>query len=213
MRTLRHVCADRGARLSCDVMNKRQIAPCNNDQIKIFIGPLLSLHKYMAVVIRRLICGQSSQISRTLCLPDRAFGSTLNLYRRSLVTSSYNMGADTASAYRANGDNGDDGSTEGELNQWKHRAPYRVHSSNDGFKTRYNAQCHCGKVRYQLSREKPLDAKFCHCTTCQRLHGKSDMSRFECLLELHDQFPNQVKYDADVYDRRSLSVVCYLPQG
>jgi hypothetical protein len=26
-------------------------------------------------------------------------------------------------------------------------------------------------VQYQLSREKPLDAKFCHCKTCQVIHG------------------------------------------
>ncbi|KAL8802943.1 MAG: hypothetical protein Q9182_003493 [Xanthomendoza sp. 2 TL-2023] len=73
--------------------------------------------------------------------------------------------------YNANGDNGDMGSTEGELNEWKHRAPYRVHDKQEGFKVRYEASCHCGKVQYQLSREKPLDAKYCHCTTCQKIHG------------------------------------------
>lgn len=78
--------------------------------------------------------------------------------------------ADTQS-YRANGDNGDDGSTEGELNQWKFRAPYKVHDNDPNFKARYEGSCHCGKVKYQLSREKPLDAKYCHCTTCQKIHG------------------------------------------
>lgn len=71
----------------------------------------------------------------------------------------------------ANGDNGDRGELEGELNQWKFRAPYRVHEEDPDFSVRYEGSCHCGKVRYQLSREKPLDAKFCHCTTCQKLHG------------------------------------------
>ena len=74
--------------------------------------------------------------------------------------------------YTSNGDNGDQGSTEGELNAWKHRAPYRVHDKNEHFKTRYEGSCHCGKIKYQLSREKPLDAKYCHCTTCQKIHGK-----------------------------------------
>ncbi|KAL8751187.1 MAG: hypothetical protein Q9199_006597 [Rusavskia elegans] len=75
------------------------------------------------------------------------------------------------STYTANGENGDQGSTEGELNEWKQRPPYRVHDEAADFKVRYEGSCHCGKVRYQLSREKPLDAKFCHCTTCQKIHG------------------------------------------
>ncbi|KAF6222369.1 hypothetical protein HO133_001455 [Letharia lupina] len=79
--------------------------------------------------------------------------------------------AEHASSYRANGDNGDEGNTEGDLNAWKHRAPYKVHDSDPNFHARYEASCHCGKIRYQLSREKPLDSKYCHCTTCQKLHG------------------------------------------
>ena len=79
--------------------------------------------------------------------------------------------AEHASTYRANGDNGDEGSTEGEHNQWKFRAPYKVHDNDPNFHARYSASCHCGKIRYQLSREKPLDSKYCHCTTCQKLHG------------------------------------------
>ena len=79
--------------------------------------------------------------------------------------------AEHASTYRTNGDNGDDGSTEGEHNQWKFRAPYKVHDNDPNFHARYSASCHCGKIKYQLSREKPLDSKYCHCTTCQKLHG------------------------------------------
>lgn len=56
--------------------------------------------------------------------------------------------------------------------EWKQRAPYRIHEPNEGFKTRYEASCHCGKVKYQLSREEPLDSKLCHCTTCQTQHGE-----------------------------------------
>ena len=43
-------------------------------------------------------------------------------------------------------------------------------SAHDEFEARYEARCHCGTVRYQVSAE-PVDAKICHCTMCQRLHG------------------------------------------
>jgi hypothetical protein len=62
-------------------------------------------------------------------------------------------------------------STQGE-NEWKARPPYRVHEPNEEFHALYEASCHCGQVEYQLSREKPLDSKLCHCTTCQTQHGK-----------------------------------------
>lgn len=72
---------------------------------------------------------------------------------------------------KSSGSNSSD--VEGEQNEWKFRAPYKVHENKDGggFNTLYEASCHCGRVKYQLSREKPLDAKYCHCTTCQVLHG------------------------------------------
>ena len=54
--------------------------------------------------------------------------------------------------------------------EWKARAPYKLHEKGS-FKARYEGSCNCGKVTYQLNREKPLDAKYCHCTTCQTLHG------------------------------------------
>lgn len=61
---------------------------------------------------------------------------------------------------------------EGEHNEWKFRAPYKVHSKEEQFNALYEGGCHCGRVRYQLSRERPLDAKYCHCGTCQVLHGE-----------------------------------------
>ena len=39
-----------------------------------------------------------------------------------------------------------------------------------GFVAKYQALCFCGAVRYEVSAD-PVDAKICHCTTCQRLHG------------------------------------------
>jgi len=59
------------------------------------------------------------------------------------------------------------------LEDWKTQAPYKIHENDPNFHARYEGGCHCGRVKYQLSREKPLDAKYCHCTTCQKLHGTS----------------------------------------
>jgi hypothetical protein len=57
------------------------------------------------------------------------------------------------------------------ISEWKQRAPYKVHDKNENFDVKYEANCHCGKVKYQLSRREPLDSKLCHCTTCQTQHG------------------------------------------
>lgn len=62
-------------------------------------------------------------------------------------------------------------STDRDIDAWKHREPYRVHGSDEEFPVKWKGSCHCGKVTYQLSRDKPLASKYCHCTTCQRLHG------------------------------------------
>ncbi|KAF7868312.1 hypothetical protein EAF04_004844 [Stromatinia cepivora] len=64
-----------------------------------------------------------------------------------------------------------DSDVQGEHNDWKFRVPYKVHENDEGFKALYEGGCHCGRVKYQLGRERPLSAKFCHCTTCQVLHG------------------------------------------
>lgn len=64
-----------------------------------------------------------------------------------------------------------DHEVEGEHNEWKFKEPYKVHEKDSKFKALYDGECHCGRVKYQLGREKPLNAKFCHCTTCQVLHG------------------------------------------
>jgi hypothetical protein len=78
----------------------------------------------------------------------------------------------------------DSSDIEGEENEWKFRAPYKIHKKegdNDDFRALYEGSCHCGRVKYQLSREKPLEAKFCHCATCQVLHGMS-MRKLCCAL-------------------------------
>ena len=62
-------------------------------------------------------------------------------------------------------------STDRPEDQWKERPPYRVHDKSTPFDVKWTGKCHCGAVQYQLSREKPLASKYCHCTTCQRMHG------------------------------------------
>jgi hypothetical protein len=57
-------------------------------------------------------------------------------------------------------------------NAWKFQAPYLETSQGPLFTAVHKGHCHCERVQYQLSRDAPLDAKFCHCRTCQVLHGK-----------------------------------------
>ncbi|TFK33232.1 Mss4-like protein [Crucibulum laeve] len=52
------------------------------------------------------------------------------------------------------------------------RPPYALPEDSDKpFKAVYTGACFCEKVKFEIAREKPLDAKFCHCPTCQKLHG------------------------------------------
>lgn len=41
---------------------------------------------------------------------------------------------------------------------------------DESFAAKYRAHCHCGAVRYEVSAD-PVDAKICHCSDCQTLHG------------------------------------------
>ncbi|KAI5924164.1 glutathione-dependent formaldehyde-activating, GFA [Camillea tinctor] len=54
---------------------------------------------------------------------------------------------------------------------WQTRPPYLPTSPSADVQKHYSAQCHCGRVRYWLSRDRPLASKFCHCVGCQALHG------------------------------------------
>ena len=38
------------------------------------------------------------------------------------------------------------------------------------FIPKYRAACFCGQVQYEVCAD-PVDAKLCHCKTCQKLHG------------------------------------------
>ena len=120
--------------------------------------------------VHRIISTNSFRKPSFACLHHNR-SSPPRLFAHSFSSSAMSSNSSHTPAYRANGDNGDDANMHGELNQWKYRAPYKVHDNDPNFKVRYRASCHCGKIKYQLSREKPLDAKYCHCRTCQKLHG------------------------------------------
>lgn len=59
---------------------------------------------------------------------------------------------------------------------WKTAHPYQKPSNNDDFKAKWEGSCHCGSIKYLLSREKPLSSKYCHCVDCQRMHAVSEPS-------------------------------------
>ncbi|RJE27489.1 hypothetical protein PHISCL_00223 [Aspergillus sclerotialis] len=55
--------------------------------------------------------------------------------------------------------------------QWKHRPPYQIQSDDEFGPVKWRGKCQCGQVTYNLNREKPLNAKYCHCRGCQVMHG------------------------------------------
>jgi len=99
-------------------------------------------------------------------------------------------------------------STDGP-NEWKKRPPYSVHSDQSKFKALYEANCHCGKVKYQLSRQEPLDSKLCHCTTCQTQHA----APFQWAAIFHKEDINfsDGHHNLEWYDPTSKSIEHKLP--
>lgn len=43
-------------------------------------------------------------------------------------------------------------------------------ADDERFVAKYRARCYCHAVRYEV-RADPVDAKLCHCSACQLLHG------------------------------------------
>jgi len=100
-------------------------------------------------------------------------------------------------------------STDRDADQWKHRAPYRIHDKAEDFPVEWKGKCHCGRVQYQLSRARPLATKYCHCTTCQRLHGAP--FQLAAIFEKEDiNFTNGVN-DLGWYDSQNQSTTHHLP--
>ncbi|KAJ5181333.1 hypothetical protein N7491_000885 [Penicillium cf. griseofulvum] len=54
--------------------------------------------------------------------------------------------------------------------EWKHLPPYEVQYGEFG-PVKWRGKCFCGRITYILKREKPLDAKYCHCRVCQVTHA------------------------------------------
>jgi hypothetical protein len=54
---------------------------------------------------------------------------------------------------------------------WESQPPYKPASQRPNFTTKHRGSCHCGRVEYLLSRDRPLSSKYCHCRDCQVLHG------------------------------------------
>jgi len=94
-------------------------------------------------------------------------------------------------------------------NAWKEAAPYKIHESNEDFQGIYSATCHCGKVKYEISRKKPLDSKLCHCTTCQKSHA----APFQWAAIFHKEDINfsEGHHNLEWYDPSSKSVEHKLP--
>lgn len=136
----------------------------------------------------RRFCGQPT--TRHSCLLSRALltiasglrASPLCAFHQSVTSCHSSRPYSTAMTQKEQDSNRDKteahqyqagNSTHRKEDEWKHREPYRIHDADEDFPVQWEGQCHCGKVQYQLRRDKPLAAKFCHCTTCQRLHGVS----------------------------------------
>lgn len=57
-----------------------------------------------------------------------------------------------------------------DVDDWKNSPPYAKDKETKNGKVKYHGACFCDRVKFEVF-EDPLAAKFCHCTTCQRLHG------------------------------------------
>jgi hypothetical protein len=109
-----------------------------------------------SIALRRLpLLSTSSALPRA-----RLFASHLTRHTPAFSQTTFKMDKDQSRGESTSG-----------ISEWKQRPPYRVHDEAADFDTKYEANCHCGKVKYQLSRREPLDSKLCHCTTCQTQHG------------------------------------------
>ncbi|KAL5117473.1 hypothetical protein ACEQ8H_004638 [Pleosporales sp. CAS-2024a] len=95
------------------------------------------------------------------------------------------------------------------ISEWKQRPPYRIHEKNEDFDVKYEANCHCGKVKYQISRREPLDSKLCHCTTCQTQHA----APFQWAAIFHKEDINfsHGHHDLEWYDPTEKSIEHKLP--
>lgn len=91
------------------------------------------------------------------------------------------------------------------------RPPYQA-ADPAAFDKKLQGSCHCGRVKYWLSREQPLNAKFCHCRGCQVLHGK--LTKI-CLIYIYiytNPF-NCLRLTQFIIIRFAVPMGCHIPQG
>lgn len=65
----------------------------------------------------------------------------------------------------------ENGRIEREGQSWRKEPPYCPPTDEERREAKYVGACNCGRIRYHLTRDKPVASKFCHCTDCQSLHG------------------------------------------
>ncbi|KAG9028171.1 hypothetical protein FRB95_006787 [Tulasnella sp. JGI-2019a] len=54
---------------------------------------------------------------------------------------------------------------------WQQSPSFTRLPDSPEFKAVYDGQCNCRRIKFKVGCQKPLDAQFCHCLTCQSLHG------------------------------------------
>ncbi|KAL2206824.1 hypothetical protein CC79DRAFT_908010 [Sarocladium strictum] len=59
---------------------------------------------------------------------------------------------------------------------WRYEPPYvppeeATTGEGNPFEKKVLGSCHCEMVQFYVTRDKPLKAKFCHCSDCQIIHG------------------------------------------
>jgi hypothetical protein len=59
---------------------------------------------------------------------------------------------------------------EGQKTMEKEFGPEYASVQNADFIVKYRASCFCQAVQFEVCAD-PVDAKICHCLTCQRMHG------------------------------------------
>lgn len=103
---------------------------------------------------------------------------------------------------------------------WQHRPPYlppaqldkldKEKSGRDApFSKKIEGTCHCGRVRYWLSSDKPLASKYCHCSDCQTLHGAP--FQWAAIFEKHDLAFEHGVQDLAFYDSGKKAAAHALP--
>ncbi len=96
-----------------------------------------------------------------------------------------------------------------QVSEWQRNTPYLLASEDKDFQIKYTAGCMCGEVQYAVDCD-PVAAKYCHCTSCQKLHGElttialSQMSRQQHnnLSALHLQ---ELHFNGQLFFTRSQS--------